>query len=188
MEQLDSEAAVHEALSRDDRKRALTLVMGLYGKQIYNYCRHMLRNDADADEVHQTTFAQAFNDFVHYRRQSSLRNWLQSIARHRCLDFLKMKRREDKHVEHPETAPDVASNEPSVEEQLHVGSMGKHLTRCLENLQDDVRDAIILRFMQQMSYEEMARVTGTRAATLQMRVARAMSGLRKCLEASGVTL
>jgi RNA polymerase sigma-70 factor, ECF subfamily len=188
MEQLDSEAAVHEALSRGDRKRALTLVMGLYGKQIYNYCRHMLRNDADADEVHQTTFAQAFNDFAHYRRQSSLRNWLQSIARHRCLDFLKMKRREDKHVEHPETAPDVASNEPSAEEQLHMGSMGKHLSSCLENLPDDVRDAIILRFMQQMSYEEMARVTGTRAATLQMRVARAMSGLRKCLEASGVTL
>jgi len=188
MEYLDSEAAVHDALSRGDRKRALTLLMGLYGKTIYNYCRHMLRNDADAAEVQQTTFAQAFTDFGRYRGQSSLRNWLQSIARHRCLDFLKMMRRENKHLEHPETAPDVAMDAPSPEEQLHMGSISKHLVHCLEKLDDEVRDAIVLRFMQQLSYEEMARVTGKRAATLQMRVARAMSGLRKCLEASGVTL
>jgi RNA polymerase sigma factor (sigma-70 family) len=187
MEHLESEAAVHEALSRGDRKTALTLLMGLYGTSIYNYCRHMLGNDADADDVQQTTFAQAYSDFGHYRRQSSLRNWLQSIARHRCLDFLKMKRRENRHVEHPETAPDVESNEASAEDQLHIGSIGKHLARCLDGLDEEVRDAILLRFMEHMSYEEMARVTGKRAATLQMRVARAMTGLRKCLEASGVT-
>jgi RNA polymerase sigma factor (sigma-70 family) len=187
MKDLDSETAVRDALARGDRKRALTLLMGLYGKTVYNYCRHMVRNDADADEVHQTTFAQAYSDFGHYRGQSSLRNWLQSIARHRCLDFLKMKRRENKHLEHPETTPDVESNEASAEDHLHIGSIGKHLAHCLDKLDDEVRDAILLRFMEQMSYEEMAKVTGTRAATLQMRVTRAMTGLRKCLEASGVT-
>jgi len=183
-----SEAAVLEALARGDRKRALTLLMGLYGKSIYNYCRHMLGHDANAEEAQQTTFAQAFADFGRYQRRSPLRQWLQGIARHRCLDMLKTMRRESKHVEHPETPPDVETNEPSAEEQLHIGSMGKHLAHCLDELDDEVRDAILLRFMEQMSYEEMAQVTGKRAATLQMRVARAMSGLRKCLEASGVTL
>jgi len=184
----DSEAAVREALARDDHKRALTLLMGLYGKAIYNYCRHMLGDATHAEDAQQTTFAQAYADFGRYQGRSPLRQWLQGIARHRCLDMLKTMRREKKHVEHPETPPDVETSEPSAEEQLHIGSIGKHLAHCLSKLDDDVRDAILLRFMEQMSYEEMAKVTSTRAATLQMRVARAMSGLRKCLEASGVTL
>jgi len=183
----DSEAAVLEALSRNDRKGALTLLMGLYGKSLYNYCRHMLGDSTLAEDVHQTTFAQAYSDFGRYRGRSSLRNWLQGIARHRCLDTLKMRRREGKHVEQTESPPDVATDQPTVEEQLQVGSIGKHLAGCLGRLDVDVREAILLRFMEQLSYEEMAQMTGVRAATLQMRVARAMKGLRQCLEAAGVT-
>ena len=161
--------------------------MGLYGRSIYNYCRHLLGDTALAEDAHQTTFAQAYSDLARYRGQSSLRNWLQAIARHRCLDMLKMSRRESKHVERPETTTDVESMEPGADEQLHLGSINKHLSQCLDRLDIEVRDAILLRFMEQLSYEEMARVTGTRAATLQMRVARSMKGLRKCLETSGVS-
>ncbi len=187
MDDVQSEAAVRDALARSDRKRALTLLMGLYGKAVYNYCRHMLGNAALAEDVHQTTFAQAYADFGRYGGRSSLRNWLQGIARHRCLDMLKMQRRENRHLEHPETTPDVATAEPGAEDQLHLGSIGKHLAACLARLDAEVREAILLRFMEQLSYEEMAHLTGVRAATLQMRVARAMKGLRQCLETSGVS-
>jgi RNA polymerase sigma-70 factor (ECF subfamily) len=188
MDEAESEAAVREALSRGDRKQALTLLMGLYGTGVYNYCRHMLRDAALADDVHQTTFVQAYTDFGRFGGRSSLRSWLQGIARHRCLDMLKMRRREEKHVEHPDTAPDVPSAEQSAEEQLQVGFISKHLAHCLGELSEEVRDAVVLRYIEQLSYEDMAKLTGTRAATLQMRVARAMKGLRRCVEALGVTL
>lgn len=183
----DSEAAARDALSRGDRRQALALLMGWYGKTVYNYCRRMLGDAALADDVQQTTFVQAFSDFGRYRGQSSLRNWLQGIARHRCLDMLKMVRRENKHLSRPETPVDVEAEVPSAEEQLHLGAIGKHLAPCLDRLTAEVREAILLRFMEQMSYEEMARLTGQRAATLQMRVTRAMSGLKRCLEAAGVS-
>lgn len=180
---------MHEALSRGDYRQALTLLMGLYGKSTYNYCRHMLGHDANAEEAQQTTFAQAFVDFPRYAGRAPLRQWLQGIARHRCLDMLKTMRRESKHVEHPETTPDAESNEPSAEERLHFGTVGRRqLAHCLDELDDEVRDAVLLRYMEELSYEEMAQVTGKRAATLQMRVARALTKLEKCLEASGVTL
>ena len=183
----DSETAARDALSRGDRKQALALLMGWYGKTLYSYCRHMLGDAALAEDVLQTTFVQAYSDFGRYRGQSSLRNWLQGIARHRCLDMLKMVRRENKHLERPETPVDAEAEGPSVEEQLHVGAIGKHLAPCLDRLNAEVREAILLRFMEQMSYEEMAKLTGQRAATLQMRVSRAMSGLKQCLEAAGVS-
>jgi RNA polymerase sigma-70 factor (ECF subfamily) len=81
----------------------------------------------------------------------------------------------------------VPTSERSAEEQLQAASIGKHLAECLGQLSVEVRDAVVLRYMEQLSYEEMAKLTGTRAATLQMRVARAMKGLRRCIEASGVT-
>jgi len=187
MDEADSEAAVHEALSRGDRTRALTLLVGLYEKSTFNYCRHMLGDAAAAEDVSQTTFVQAYTDFGRYGGRSSLRSWLRGIARHRCLDMLKMLHREDKHVEHPETAPDVPTTERSAEEQLQVASFSKHLAECLGRLSAEVRDAVVLRYMEELSFEEMAKLTGTRAATLQMRVARAMKRLQHCLETQGVT-
>ena len=183
----DPEAAARDALSRGDRRRALSLLMGLYGNTVYNYCRHLLQQPALAEDVLQTTFVQAFDDLERYRGKSSFRNWLLGIARHRCLDTLKMKRREERHLAHPMVAPDVEAPTAGAEEQLHVASIGKYLTHCLGRLRDVVREAVVLRFMHQMSYEEMSKLTGERSATLQMRVARAMSGLRKCLQLSGVS-
>jgi RNA polymerase sigma-70 factor (ECF subfamily) len=182
-----SEAAARDALSRGDRRRALALLMGLYEKPVFNFCRHMLRDGALAEDVLQTTFVQAFSDFRRYRGESSLRVWLHGIARHRCLDMLKMLKRENAHLERTETLSDAEANAPSAEDTLHLGSIARHLKHCLGRLQLQVREAVVLRFMQQMSYEEMAGLMGERPATLQMRVARAMSGLKKCLEASGVT-
>jgi RNA polymerase sigma-70 factor, ECF subfamily len=100
---------------------------------------------------------------------------------------LKMVHRENTHVERGEDFAEVETDAPGAEEQLQVGSLGKYLAHCLGRLPFQVREAILLRFMQQLSYQEMAKLTGDRAATLQMRVTRAMSGLRICLEASGVS-
>jgi len=180
------EAEVLQALSRGDHKQALTLLMGLYGNAIYSYCRHMLGDEALADDAHQTTFGQVFFDLPRYRGQSSLRIWVYAIARHRCMDMLKMSRRREQHIESRETLPEVEAPELSQEERAVLGSHVKHLTRCLDALPEKVRDAILQRFMAQLSYEEMGRLSGERAATLQMRVARALPDLRKCLEAAGV--
>jgi RNA polymerase sigma-70 factor (ECF subfamily) len=98
-----------------------------------------------------------------------------------------MKRRESQHVVRPEKEADAETGAPSAEEQLQLGSMSKHLAYCLGQLSLEVREAVVLRFMQQMSYQEMANVMGQRAATLQMRVARAMAVLRQCLQACGVS-
>ena len=184
----DPEAAVHEALSRKDYKQALSLLIELYEKSVYSHCCSILGDATLAEDARQTTFTQAYKDLPSYRGRSTLRLWLYGITRHRCFDMLKMRRREGKHVEQMEAPPDIPTLQPSVEEQLHLDSISKQLARCLAHLDVRVREAIWLRYMEQLSFEEMSQLTDTRAATLQMRVARALPGLLQCLEASGVTL
>jgi RNA polymerase sigma factor (sigma-70 family) len=187
-ETVDSETTAREALARGERKQALTLLMELYGTAIYNYCRHTLGDADDADDVLQTTFSQAFADLMTFRGETSFRSWLYGIARHRCLDKRKTEGRRKHLFENTETLPDLEAPEATAEQLALMTQYRKYLLACLGKLEAPVRDALLLRFMEQMSYEEMATLTGERAATLQMRVARAMPGLRKCLENSGVTL
>lgn len=187
-ESVDYETEAREALARGERKQALSLLMELYGTAIYNYCRHMLGDADDADDVLQTTFSQAFVDLMTFRGETSFRSWLYGIARHRCLDRRKTDGRREHLFENVASLPDVEAPGATAEQRALMKQYRKYLLACLGKLEPPVRDALLLRFMEQMSYEEMAKLTGERAATLQMRVARAMPGLRKCLEGSGVTL
>jgi DNA-directed RNA polymerase specialized sigma24 family protein len=59
------------------------------------------------------------------------------------------------------------------------------LRRCLGELSPHVRTAVLLRFQEGFSYEEMARAVRERAPALQARVARALPVLRRCLEGRG---
>jgi RNA polymerase sigma-70 factor (ECF subfamily) len=115
-------------------REALTLLMGLYGNALYNYCRHLVGDAALADDAHQITFAQAYQDFPRYSGRSSLRIWLYAIARHRCMDMLKMNRRRERHIGTRETLPEAETSELSAEQRAAVASQGRHLARCLEEL------------------------------------------------------
>jgi DNA-directed RNA polymerase specialized sigma24 family protein len=61
--------------------------------------------------------------------------------------------------------------------------MHEALEACLMSLSPAARDAILLHYQQDLSFEEAAEIAGEKPGTLQMRVARALPALRACLEA-----
>jgi len=180
------ETEVLEELERGDRKRALTILMQAYGDDLYRHCRQMLRDPALADDVHQTVFVQAYRDLPRFSRRSTLRTWLYGIARHRCLDALKARRRWFRRFELADAPPDGQDLRPRADEHLAAVGVASALELALDELKPKVRVAVLLRFREDMTYEEMAEVCGERPATLQARVARAMPRLRKCLQGMGV--
>ena len=68
----DVEDDARVALQRGDRARALTLLMSAYGQAVFRYCRAILRDPAMAEDVHQTVFFQAYQDFHRFGGRSSL--------------------------------------------------------------------------------------------------------------------
>ena len=182
------EDPVLQALDAGDPDHALTLLMRLHGQAIYRFCRQMLPEDEMARDVHQMTFVQAYEGFGSFRRQSSLKSWLFSIARNRCLDAIKMRRRRLARIEPVPDLPENAGDEPGVEEALASRSVVRMLEYCLGTLAPRTRMAVLLRFREEISYPEMGRICGEQAATLQARVARALPALRRCLEAKGAAL
>lgn len=187
-ESADPEREVLTALDRSDRDTALGILMRVYGTSLYRYCREMVADADLADDVHQMTFVQAYESLPRFARRSSLRTWLFGIARHRCLDALKMTRRRRRRFGGMEEAPDQPGSAKNAEERLAERVLAGALEACLRKLAPRVREAILLRFQQGLSYPEIARLSGESAPTLQARVARALPVLRRCIESQGVTL
>jgi RNA polymerase sigma-70 factor (ECF subfamily) len=185
--ELDREADALAALDRGDRDAALTVLMAVYGTATWRYCRRLVADEELARDAHQLTFVQAYEALHGFSRRSSLRTWLFGIARHRCLDALKVARRRQARFRGLAAAGDRPAALTSAEERLAARALAAALAACLAELAPRIRAAVLLRFQQGLSYPEIARLTGEAAATLQARVARALPVLRRCLEQRGVT-
>jgi RNA polymerase sigma-70 factor, ECF subfamily len=178
----DPEREAAEALAAGDRDRALTILMGAYGRELYRHCRQVLGDDDLAEEVHQTVFVQAHRDLPRWGGRSSMRTWLHAIARHRCLDAIKIARRRRRRLWLLPALPERADPAPGADERLDARSREVRLEAALARLEPKVRIAVLLRHREGMSYEEMAQVCGEKPGTLQARVARALPALRRWLE------
>jgi RNA polymerase sigma-70 factor (ECF subfamily) len=183
----DPETEALAALEHGDLDAALDVLMHAYGTALYRYCCQMVRDEEMARDAHQLAFVQAYEGLPRFSRRSSLRTWLFGIARHRCLDALKVDRRRRARFHELTVAGDRPTPAPSAEESLATRSLAGALEACLRQLAPRIRSTVLLRFQQGLSYPEIARLSGEAAATLQVRVARALPVLRRCLEQRGVT-
>lgn len=162
-----------------------TLLMRRYGDDVCKYCRTELRDRALADDVMQVVFIQACQDLATFAGKSSVRTWLFAIARHRVLDAAKARRRararfEDASPDAPFEAVDPAL---PLDQQLDATRAQRDLAECLARLGEPTRTALLLRYQQGFSFDEMAVICRERAGTLQARVARALPRLKAMLEA-----
>jgi RNA polymerase sigma-70 factor (ECF subfamily) len=174
------------ALEEGDQKRALAVLMDAYGTPLYRYCRQMVSDPDMAEEAHQMTFVQAYEGLDRFEGHSSMRAWLYGIARHRCLDLAKVTRRRVRRFPAPGELPEKAAPEQSAEDAVATQQLTVALEHCLQELRPKIRQALLLRYFEELSYPEMAEICDEQPATLQARVARAMPVLRACLEKLGV--
>lgn len=178
----DDDGDIRAALRANDVRQALTLMMNRYGDQVYRVAYTMTHSTHLAEEVRQQVFVEAYRDLASFVGCASLRAWLLGITRHRCLDAAKKHRRwtnRFKNEPPPEEEPD--HHEP--ERELDRGRLAKILAACLAKLAPAARDAVVLRYHQELSYDEASAIAGDNAGTLQQRVARALPALRRCVDA-----
>jgi RNA polymerase sigma-70 factor (ECF subfamily) len=135
-----------------------------------------------AEEVRQQVFVEVYRDLTSFTGRASLRAWVFGIARHRCLDIAKKHRRWTQRFKN-EPPPDEETTDHEPDRELDRSRLAKILAACLAKLAPAARDAVVLRYHQELSYDEASAVAGDQAGTLQQRVARALPVLRRCLDA-----
>jgi len=172
---------IEGALRSGDKRRALIHMMDRYGDIVLRYGYAMSRDRQVAEEVRQQVFVEAYRDIDRFAGRSSLQTWLLGITRHRCLDAAKARSRWNNRFKNEPDDEPVAEHDPGIE--LDKSRLASMLAGCLDKLAPAAREAVVLRYQQELSYEQAAAITREQAGTLQQRVARAMPVLRKCVEA-----
>ena len=173
---------IHAALRANDMRRALTLMMNRYGDEVFRFALVLTHSHHLADEVRQQVFVEVYRDLPSFEGRASLRSWVFGITRHRCLDATKKNKRWTNRFKN-EPPPDEESDDHEPERELDRSKLARLLAACLAKLAPAARDAVVLRYQQELSYDEASVIAGDHAGTLQQRVARALPALRRCLNA-----
>jgi RNA polymerase sigma-70 factor (ECF subfamily) len=142
----------------------------------------VLDEDVAADVV-QDAFVRAFVSLARCRDRTRFRVWLLATLRNRALDHLKEKRRADLSLSIDSVArraETAASVEPAADERIALRSA---LAEALAGLSEPLRDAFVLRHLEELSVEETASVLGTSISAVKMRVHRAREQLQAALGA-----
>lgn len=179
------DAAIHADLARGAYRVALDRIDAAHGDALYRFIRSMMGRDDRADDLYQVTMIAAFRDLATFGGRSSVRTWLFGIARHRCLDALKLERRHDARFAATDEVPEIADAGPGPDRVLTDGELLAALEQCLGRLPAEVRMVLVLRFQEGFAYDDIARITRLRVETLRARVSRAMPVLRRCIESRG---
>ena len=147
----------------------------------WNLARLLMRNPQDAEDAVQEAYLKALRSFSGFRGESS-RSWLLAIVRNTCFTWMRNNRERADQAEFREEIHTVAAATPEMESLSRERS--EAVTRCIAQLPTDFREAIVLRELEQMSYREIAEITGVPSGTVMSRLARARSRLASCLKIS----
>ena len=175
-------------LAASDRRAMVAELMDAHGTAVFGFCMRVVRDRAFAEDVVQQVFLEAYRGLDGFEWRSSPLAWLFGIASHRCLDALKTQQRRWNLIESNEQAV-LDFEDPGAGPIDHVDRvrLSAALEGCLRRLSPDVRATVLLRFQTESTYEELAVPLAASADTLQVRVARALPKLRRCLEKKGWT-
>ena len=145
-------------------------------QSIFRFALGLLGNREGAQDVAQETFLAAFVNLSAYdSSRAAFSTWLFTIARNRCLNLLKQRRPID-HNE-PDSIGDAPSADPIVSQEL-----SQQLDRALAALPMEQRSAFVLAEIEELPYDEIARIERTSVGTVKSRIHRAKQRLQSLLE------
>jgi RNA polymerase sigma-70 factor (ECF subfamily) len=145
-----------------------------YERQIYRICYRFVENREDAMDLAQEVFIKAFEHLASFRRESTMKTWLYRIAMNHCINH--KKKHSQEFVEVTEYTARVHS---SVQSQMEDREQREHFRRMVKQLPPKQKAILEMRINEQLSYEEIAKISGRSVSTIKASVFFALEKLRK---------
>ena len=146
----------------------------------YNLARWLTRNGQDAEDVVQEAYLRAFRFFPGFRGGDA-RAWLMKIVRNTCYTWLNANRPLQDAAEFDESFFPPDSHAPNPEEVVLQNDSDTLVRKALQMLPSNSREVLILRELEEMSYKEIADITGMPIGTVMSSLSRARGRLRQAL-------
>jgi RNA polymerase sigma-70 factor (ECF subfamily) len=150
-----------------------------YGAKIHTLARYLLGSRVAAEDAVQSVFLKAFQHRERFRGEADARTWLWRIAVNHCHDELRRRKRVE---EVPlDEVLGWANDEQSPELRHRVKQIDEIVARAILQLSPKLRTVVVLRYVEELSYPEIAAVLGLSIGTVSSRIARALEALETIL-------
>ncbi len=176
---------------RERDEKAFREIVERYRDTIYNLTYRMLGNREEAEDVSQEVFITVFKSIESFRGDSKFSTWLYRIAVNHCKNRIKyLSRRHDRdqseydeEVEGDQAAGAATAPTPipRPDKQLEGVELEQIMQRCIAALDEEQRLVVVLRDVEDLSYEEICAITSLPVGTVKSRLHRARLALKKMM-------
>jgi RNA polymerase sigma-70 factor, ECF subfamily len=157
-------------------EEAFAKLVERYQPGLRYYLRKMLFGVREPDDVLQDVWLDVFRSIARLVEPDAFRAWLYQVARARALKSLRRRRLSFEPMD------EVESAEVGPESETFAAEEAQQVHRALDVLPAAQREVLVLRYIENMSYEEIARIVDTQVGTVRSRLHYAKRGLRVQLE------
>lgn len=170
-------------------ERAFRLLVERHQERVYGYLIGMVRDADAANDLFQDTFIRVINALNSrrgsYTQQGRFLAWLVRIARNAALDHLRSRRRwvdgESQTPEQGAMLDNLADNAPMPDHQLFDAEQRQWLEECIDALPSEQREVLLMRHDSELTFREIAEVTGCSINTALGRMRYALINLRRIM-------
>ena len=155
--------------------QAFEEIVSTYGPRLRYYLLKLLGRPEAVEDAVQEIWLDVYRGLARLRRAESFRAWVYRIARDRAYRTLRQARPQRRLIDAELPAPDSEGEEFSEEE-------AKLIHAALEKLSAEHREVLLLRFLEELPYEEIAQITGCNLGTVKSRIHHAKRLLRQEME------
>jgi RNA polymerase sigma factor (sigma-70 family) len=147
------------------KEKAFTSIVKKYQERLYWHIRRMLVDHEDSNDVLQNVFIRVWNALANFREDAQLYTWLYRIATNECLSFIEQQKRKASV-----SLSDVESglaNKVRADKDFDPNKLEWKLQLAIQQLPEKQRIVFMLRYYDEMPYEQMSNVLETSAGALK---------------------
>ncbi|MBQ3379085.1 MAG: RNA polymerase sigma factor [Clostridia bacterium] len=167
---------------------AFELIVKQYEKKVYNLALRYLKNRDDALDLSQEVFIQVYNNLAQFRKEAQFSTWIYRITYNKCVDWLRKTQKIKRNVVmsiDDENFFETRDNKASVEESYEGRETLLGVMKIIDTLPADQRDVVMLRYIKDLSYAQIADVLQIAEGTVKSRLNRARLKIKEQLHESG---
>lgn len=168
-------------------EEAFAQLVRLHENKVYHLALRLCGSPEDAMDVAQDAFLAAWRGLPNFRGEAGFSTWLYRLVNNAAIDHLRKtkKQQSDVSLDDDEGRLELPDGGPGPQETAEGGELRTAVAAGLDLLGDDHRQVLVLREIQQLSYDEISDALGLDLGTVKSRLSRARSALRKILLQSG---
>jgi RNA polymerase sigma-70 factor (ECF subfamily) len=181
---------------QDRDERAFEEVVRLYENKVYNLVYRMIGSSEEAEDLAQEVFVTVFKSIDSFRGEAKFSTWLYRIAANHCKNRMKYLGRRsykqtgelDEAAEREAQKAQPSAIRPQVDGPdavLEGLELERLVQRSMQALDEEHREVIVLRDLEDLSYEEIAQITGVELGTVKSRLHRARLQLKELMAKGG---